>query len=155
MSTPQEQLDELQKRATALLSTVQVSAQLTHDLLDTLKMLDQELQDRMPKPGPPPTGRRVWTVPSELTEDILRQLPFPENPPPIGIAYHKAHWTRARAWESAQRAWTYLRKEGRVPDTRYNTLRKLHVADWYIWVHDGTLGGKPWVRERIERRRAE
>lgn len=69
-----------------------------------------------------------------------------------GVAYRKDFYKREAAWNSARRVWKWMKREGKVPTAPYNTLRKAHCKDWYIWVHDPNMRRKTWVADRIRER---
>lgn len=70
-----------------------------------------------------------------------------------GVAFHKDFYSRGEAWVAARRVWQWLRDAGHVPRAAYNTLRKCHTTDWYIYAHDPNMEKKTWVRDRIQERR--
>lgn len=72
-----------------------------------------------------------------------------------GLAYRKDSYSREAAWNSARRVWKWMKREGKVPKASYNTLRKAHSKDWYVWVHDPNMEKKTWVRDRIHDRERE
>jgi|SaaInlV_200m_DNA_6_1039755.scaffolds.fasta_scaffold03799_3 hypothetical protein len=118
----------------------------------------QELPDA-PKLELPKGVRRVFLAgghhaPNEVKE-ALADAGYPPERIVGGIAFKKGHITRLQAWESARRAWKHLKAQGVVPPASYNTLRKAHCADWYVWVHDPNMETKKWVQERIQERRSQ
>jgi hypothetical protein len=69
-----------------------------------------------------------------------------------GVAFRKDHYSREGAWATARPVWNWLRAGEYVPFAPYNTLRKAHTKNWYIWVHDPNMEKKLWVRDRIRDR---
>lgn len=112
-----------------------------------------------PEPRTVPHGARLTFLKNgkgapEAVLAGVREAGFKLSDISGGVAYKKDFFKREIAWKSARRVWKWLQKGGHVPKTPYNTLRKAHTKDWYIWVHDPNMEKKTWIRDRIQEREA-